>query len=315
MPVDKIFISHVVSEIIIIIGVSFYYHKKCSNLQTQIQELNNKLEKLNINNYLALIERQKHFEQQTVQHINKIYSMLKGISPDILNTRNSLYQENNFSNLQKHENVQFEHPNISEGFYPRTNEQTFQMDNIPVSTENKVNSNVEKKPPQNPFLSTLSMIGPLSTMFQVVMDKKPPHPDEIFKNLNVDNANESKKIVEVEDEVDSSTLDKELEDELNDLNSTVTTAVNTPVLVPRTPKHYLNENTLTPDKCENGICKIDFTSQLNQSNNSKNNIEPFDLETSSKITEIQNTQQSSQSSPLRYISQIPEQKRGRPKKN
>ena len=285
MPIDKIFISHVVSEIIIIIGVSFYYHKKCSYLQSQIQELNNKLEKLNVNNYLALIERQKHFEQQTVQHINKIYSIV-----------NSRGNTNNIQNLNSQNN---ESMNFEQMSFPTENEKT-------ITIEKKTQSQPQS---QNPFLNTLSMIGPLSTMFQVVMEKKPPHPDEVLKNA---------KIVEIEDEIssnekiDTETLDNELEDELNDLRSTSTTAVNTPVLVPRTPKHYLKDNDISSlQKCENGICKIDYT------NISQKNVEQIDIESSnlSESSITSDIKPSSQSSPLRYISQIPEQKRGRPKKN
>jgi hypothetical protein len=297
MPIDKIFISHVVSEIIIIVGVSFYYHKKCSYLQSQIQDLNIKLEKLNVNNYLALIERQKHFEQQTVQHINKIYS--------ILNSRGNVHN-NQIFNSQNHESMSFE----------PVNQMSFSSENVKttIPSEKKTQSQ-QSQQSQNPFLNTLSMIGPLSTMFQVVMEKKPPHPDEVLKNA---------KIVEIEDEITSSNekvdtemLDNELEDELNDLKSTSTTAANTPVLVPRTPKHYLTDNSVSsPKKCENGICKIDYT------NNSQNSVEPFDIETSnssefllSSNETTDNIKPTSQSSPLRYISQIPEQKRGRPKKN
>jgi hypothetical protein len=294
MPIDKIFISHVVSEIIIIIGVSFYYHKKCSYLQTQIQELNNKLEKLNVNNYLSLLERQKHFEQQTVQHINKIYSILNSRNITSPQEQQNIYDNNQYSfpNTQKYENMTFE-------------TDSFSLENKEITRQSNVQ--VEKKSPQqpqNPFLNTLSMIGPLSTMFQVVMDKKPPHPDELFKNM--DNSNVSKKIVEIEDEpIDPTTLDKELEDELNDLKSGTVTAVNTPVLVPRTPKHYSIDNIPSIEKCENGVCKIDYT-PISQNND-------ISLEIHGETP--RETPASSQSSPLRYISQIPEQKRGRPKKN
>lgn len=344
MPIDKIFISHVVSELIIIIGVSFYYHKKCSYLQSQIQDLNNKLEKLNVNNYLSLIERQKHFEQQTVQHINKIYSLL--------NSRNSLQENQNvynnqyssnfskdniISNSQKYENMIFNPDRITEGFSLNGTKDTLNINSI-----EKTQPPIEKKAQtQNPFLNTLSMIGPLSTMFQVVMDKKPPHPDELFKNLNIDNTKGTKKIVEIEDDtneqVDTTTLDMELADELNELKSSVT-AVNTPVLIPRTPKRGITENILTPDKCENGICKIDFStsdrhpiseraltfdihpmSPVNIVDNTRSNLtltqndmEKIESETS-KI-EMHDKTPSSQSSPLRYISHVPEQKRGRPKK-
>jgi tyrosine-protein phosphatase YwqE len=60
--------------------------------------------------------------------------------------------------------------------------------------------------------------------------------------------------------------------------------------------------------------------EIDYTNNSQNSVEPFDIETSnssefllSSNETTDNIKPTSQSSPLRYISQIPEQKRGRPK--
>ena len=122
-----------------------------------------------------------------------------------------------------------------------------------------------------------------------------------------------RKIVEIEDdsdELNSEMLDNELRDELNDLSSNVTTALNTPIMTPKTSSI---QNMSSLDLCENGICKLNFND--NDQDVSKDSVENKENDIIQK-TEINNTekvQMTDQSSPLRYISQEP--KRGRPKKN
>jgi hypothetical protein len=270
MPVDKILISHVVSEVLIICGVTFYFHKKCARLQQQIDELNSKLEKLNANSYISSLKRQEQFELQTVQQINKIYS--------ILNNINSL---NNTSNINTIENT-------STCFKPVYNEPIRENYNS-VQQESQVNKQVlqSNKPqlPQNTLLSGLSnglsMLSslPISTMFQVVMKDKPPHPDELFQNMDINKELNKNKIVVVEDdeeEIDINKLDDELQDELNDLKSNITTAMNTPVLTPLLTPSQSNMSNL--NLCEDGVCKLDMN-KLNESsiNNNQNEKEEVNL--------------------------------------
>ena len=70
MTIDKTLISHVIAELIVISGLSFYYHKKCVNLQLQINELNSKLEKMNGINYLNSIKRHEQFV--TLQRVSPV---------------------------------------------------------------------------------------------------------------------------------------------------------------------------------------------------------------------------------------------------
>ena len=268
MAIDKILITHIVTELVIICGISYYYHIKCNKLKLQIEELNNKIDKLNINNYILAIKKQEQFEIQTVQQINKLYSLI--------NT-NEINQRINEQNV-----------NTNEKINQRINEQNSNILFNPIYNLNEsVNNHEHQEKKQfektNPFFNTLSVLGgPLSTMFQVVMEKKPPHPNELFQNINVN------KIVEIEDEDETNNsehLDEELRDELDDLNSTSTTTMNTPIV---TPKHPFSQSKEL-DLCEDGICNL--------SN-----------ETTKQSIILK-------SSPLRYISQVPEQKRGRPKKN
>jgi|LauGreDrversion4_2_1035121.scaffolds.fasta_scaffold14585_1 hypothetical protein len=312
MSVDKILISHIVAELIVITGVAYYYHKKCSTLQSQINDLNTKLENMNGINYLNSIKKHEQFEAQTIQHINKIYS--------ILNNTNPMYM-NNISNIN---DKQQSDNSIKEHFYPPninnmnssiiTNQINKQTPNS--STHNKSNIST------NPLMNTLSMIGPLTTMFKVVMDPKPPHPDELFNNIDINKELNSRKIVEIEDdvEVNEDELNDELKDELGDLHSSVSTAVNTPVLTPKLSNNVSNVPEL--NICDNGVCKLNLsmdkineeTVNTNNTNNTIINLQEKSIDNDKKI-EIVDTSIQDKSSPLRYISQVPEIKRGRPKKN
>ena len=307
MPVDKILISHVVSEVLIICGVTFYFHKKCARLQQQIDELNSKLEKLNANSYISSLKRQEQFEVQTVHQINKLYS--------ILNNMNNLNNTSNINNIE----------NTSSGFKPVYNEPIRENYNS-VQQESQVNKqgSPSNKPqsPQNTLLNGLSnglsMLSslPISTMFQVVMKDKPLHPDELFQNLDINKELNKNKIVEVEDddeEIDNNKLDDELQDELNDLKSNITTAMNTPVLTPLLTPSQSNMSNL--NLCEDGVCKLDMN-KLNESsiNNNQNENEEVNLNIPLNRIQISDNSDNEKSSPLRYISNIPQIKRGRPKK-
>ena len=322
MTVDKTLIAHIVAELIVISGLSFYYHKKCSNLQLQINDLNSKLEKMNGNNYLNTIKRQEQFESQTVQQINKLYS--------ILNTMN-----NGNNNVSSNDNI------IKESFYTPSNNIVINenrssllpsiiRDDLYSDKRSEFSSFSSHKQSvhtpesvSNPLMNTLSMLGPLTTMFKVVMEPKPPHPNEVFSNIDIKSELNSKKIVEIKDkeEINSEILDDELRDELDDLHSNVTSTFNTPVL---TPKLSLMSNVPMLDLCENGVCKLTYENDKNsESTNEDNTLKEnnstlnFQQGFGTLVTQQNNEKinQIEQSNPLRYISHAPETKRGRPKKN
>lgn len=308
MVIDKTLISHIVAELLVIVGLSYYYHKKCTNLQNQINELNSKIEKMNGMNYLNTIKKHEQFESQTVHHINKIYSLINN-----MNNVNNSNVNSNMNIISNTESFKLNNENvIKENFYTETigsNENINKNHTIPKSESKNTISNT------NPLMNTLSMLGPLTTMFKVVMEPKLPHPNEVFDNIDI-KSELSNKIVEVED--DSEILDKELKDELDDLCSNVTTAMNTPVF---TPRISLTSNIPSLDICENGICKLNIDENIQKINSTENkieNIEINNIETNEKIKEInqiKNKEELEKSSPLRYISQSFEIKRGRPKKN
>lgn len=314
MTIDKTLITHIVAELIVICGLAFYYHRKCSGLQLQINDLNSKLEKMNGINYLNTIKRHEQFENQTVQHINKIYSILNNNVGNLnLNNGTNSLNMNNISNsdILRTNNDSI----IRENFYSQTN------DNASLLSQQ---TPLQQKPPvSNPLMNTLSMLGPLTTMFKVVMEPKPPHPNEIFENIDIKTQlNNKQKIVEVEDDddINSEILDDELKDELNDLSSNVTSALNTPIM---TPKLALTSSVPALDMCENGVCKLNFENNKNEEleqseqltlncENKDNNITLLNIDKNKLETDKEVT--SEKSSPLRYISQQ-ETKRGRPKKN
>ena len=303
MTIDKTLISHVIAELIVISGLSFYYHKKCGNLQLQINELNSKLEKMNGINYLNSIKRHEQFESQTVQHINKIYS--------ILNNSNNV----NMNILPNIDSFKVNNDNgVKENFYSPS------MTNVNNYNNNNNNNNPVAKPQTNSLMSTLSMLGPLTTMFKVVMEPKKPHPNEVFDNIDIKSQLNSRKIVEVEDDDDTEVLDDELKDELDDLRSNVTTAMNTPVF---TPKLSITSSIPSLELCENGICKLNLDNNENMENmetndnmntsNNLTNLTNLTNEIMKENIEVKENREIDKSSPLRYISPV-ETKRGRPKK-
>lgn len=303
MPVDKILISHIVGELIIICGVTFYYHKKCNTLQLQINDLTSKLEKLNGTNYINSLKRQEQFETQTVQHINKIYTMLNNMNNTTSNMNNLTFpiipsDNGNVNNLNNWNNTKTENV-IREHYNPAPTQ------NLQIQTSNQ-------KPITNPFMNTISMLGPLSTMFKVAMTPSPPHPDEIFSKIDIHSELNNKKIVEIEEEseIDSTTLDNELKDELKELHSNITTASNTPIL---TPKLSNVQSVPEINLCESGVCKINFDNIEKSNENVKSNENEINSDKEVETINLNNSNE--QSSPLRYISHAPEQKRGRPKKS
>ena len=279
MAIDKTLISHIVAELIVICGLAFYYHKKCSSLQLQINDLNSKIEKMNGINYLNTIKRHEQFENQTVQHISRLYSLL--------NMNNGINNVNNVNNVNSISNSDILRTNndsiIRENFYSNSTDNINKTENIPLQQPSSQQQQLPKPPVSNPLMNTLSMLGPLTTMFKVVMEPKPQHPNEIFENIDIktqlNNMSQQgfgmnmpqQKIVEVEeDDIDSETLDNELKDELNDLRSNVTSAMNTPIM---TPKLALTSNIPTLDMCDNGVCKLNFENDKNDKNDKPENTD------------------------------------------
>jgi hypothetical protein len=195
MNINKTVIAHILSELLIIGGVSYFFHRKCTFLQQQIDEMQKKIDKLGGQEYLNSLKRQETFETQTVQHINKLYS--------ILNT----FKMNSPSNLSSPFSSFPMENNMSTTGFASFDKQEKQITN---STNTTTSTNAT---PANPFLSTLSMMGPLTSVISVMMDKK-PHPSELFADFD-------KQKIEVVDDDDNppEVLDKEIENELQDLQS------------------------------------------------------------------------------------------------
>jgi len=87
MDASKIMMAHVATEIIVIGGISFFFHKRISELNTKIAELEKKLEKCEGCTGTAeggiTGEQFGQFQQQTTQHINNIYSAIRQIANTI----------------------------------------------------------------------------------------------------------------------------------------------------------------------------------------------------------------------------------------
>jgi hypothetical protein len=82
MESSKIMMAHVATEIIVIGGISFFFHKKISQLNQKIQELEKKIDEKHESTSSCQHDPQKfeEFRQQTTGHINNIYSLLQKLT-------------------------------------------------------------------------------------------------------------------------------------------------------------------------------------------------------------------------------------------
>ena len=85
--VPKLTMAHIASEIIIIGGMSYIFHKKIATLNDKITELEKKIELLekeggNGGSSEHLLQSQQ-FQQQTTQHINSIYTAIRQLATTV----------------------------------------------------------------------------------------------------------------------------------------------------------------------------------------------------------------------------------------
>jgi hypothetical protein len=305
MTINKITIAHIVSEILVVSAVAFYFHKKYVALQTQVQELVNKIEKLNLERVSVLCQKQEQFETQTTQQINKIWSILN---------QQPMYQQPMYQRSEYQRPV----------FVPQFDIDS--SDKEPVREKYRGNENKKEeiktetvKPKEktsfNPLQSAMSMIGPLSTMFQLATDRKTPHPSEVFQNVNIEAVihnqptQSSAKIVEIEDEqvdvvaneIAEKDLDKELEQELQELC--------TPMISPN------RFDTRSAQRFNDSISIVTVTKSSSQlPYQSPHREELQELQSTDDSNDQVETTSSQNSSPIRFISASEAKKPGRKKR-
>lgn len=87
MDASKIMMAHIATEVIVIGGISFFFHKRIAELNTKVAELEKKLEKCEgcagASEGGLTNEQFGQFQQQTTQHINNIYSAIRQIANTI----------------------------------------------------------------------------------------------------------------------------------------------------------------------------------------------------------------------------------------
>ena len=85
MDPSKIMMAHIATEVVVIGGISFLFHKRISELTAKVSELEKKLEKCESGTSDGGItgEQFGQFQQQTTQHINNIYSAIRQIANTI----------------------------------------------------------------------------------------------------------------------------------------------------------------------------------------------------------------------------------------
>ena len=89
MESSKIMMAHVTTEIIVIGAISFFFHKKISNLNQKIEELEKKIAEKHESNSPQQHDPRKfeEFRQQTTGHINNIYSLIRQLTETYKNSQ------------------------------------------------------------------------------------------------------------------------------------------------------------------------------------------------------------------------------------
>ncbi|MDD4931575.1 MAG: hypothetical protein PHG66_05550 [Candidatus Colwellbacteria bacterium] len=87
MDASKIMMAHIATEVIVIGGISFFFHKRIAELNTKVAELEKKLEKCEgctgASEGGITGDQFNQYQQQTTQHINNIYSAIRQIANTI----------------------------------------------------------------------------------------------------------------------------------------------------------------------------------------------------------------------------------------
>ncbi len=187
--ISKITIAHIASEVIIIGGISFFFHKKIADLKTKISELETKIVELEKNNSNDSMPKEEFikFQQYISQHINNLYEITKErdqnkIPPKPIKpllkkrTHNSVPMAFSLSSISEHNN--HNHNNHNHNNHNHNN-----------SRNNLYNDDDRPK-------------------FEVIDEEE----EEKYPNNKVQENQEDDKYNNEED------LDKEIEEELGDLN-------------------------------------------------------------------------------------------------
>jgi len=81
---SKFLIAHIATEVVIIGGVSFYFHKRIAELNLKIAALEKKLEKCEKDGVIpsggVTSEQFNQLSEQTSKHINNIYSAIRQLA-------------------------------------------------------------------------------------------------------------------------------------------------------------------------------------------------------------------------------------------
>ena len=208
---NKTFLIHIAAEIIIIIGVSFYFSQKNKKLMGHINDL------------VQRIEEQEDILQKHEQLIINLNNALNDINTTIFNK--SIHTESNISNKNNKKNVK---QPLSQVKQQQSTSQHKQKQSISQPNQKQSTSKINTSLNNNNLRYNENIINPnkeIGIEFHFVS----PSSASLQKNKNEFNSkveeiidenedeNEEENLNENEDENEDENLDKELEEELNDL--------------------------------------------------------------------------------------------------
>lgn len=197
MDSSKLLMAHITTEVIVIGGISFFFHKKISELNTKVSELEKKIETFeklekregssHSEDRFVTTEQFTHFQQQTTQHINNLYTVIRQITNNI----NSDNKQPSGQTIDRIKELQMKEAQLRD-YHTQMKESQMKVKDI--KTKNSV-----------PYMETSFSLTP-------------------------DNTNGQSKIEIVDDEekeINEEELDNELEDELKDLSTTTCVNIDT----------------------------------------------------------------------------------------
>lgn len=94
LPVSKIFVSHVATEIVLLASITYYFYRQNNSLRAQLDELRERIDSYEESNNILTPERSQTYDarieklEKTIKsiqvnssmHLNKLYNLIENLS-------------------------------------------------------------------------------------------------------------------------------------------------------------------------------------------------------------------------------------------
>jgi outer membrane murein-binding lipoprotein Lpp len=157
--ISKVTIAHVVGELVVIGGLSYFFNKKLTEVNSKVADLEKKIEILEKNGNVTdtskfiSIEQFNHFQQATTQHINNLYEIIRQQSLNQMQQSNIPQQKTQHPSQSSlgmrnrknpHHTTHNNHNNSQQSYQP-------QMEVIQETNEEKYNKQTDNSQQSTPI--------------------------------------------------------------------------------------------------------------------------------------------------------------------